>query len=82
MASFLQDTVRGLRLLVSGLVIGIAFSMALARVISNLVYGVSAWDLTAFAGVTMLLTGVALAASYIPARRALRVDPAVALRCG
>jgi putative ABC transport system permease protein len=72
----------GLRLLVSGVVIGIAFSMALARVISNLVYGVSAWDLRAFAGVTMLLTGVALAASYIPARRALRVDPAVALRCG
>ncbi|MGA2431573.1 MAG: FtsX-like permease family protein, partial [Candidatus Acidiferrum sp.] len=72
----------GLRLLASGVVIGIAFSMALARVISNLVYGVSAWDFRAFAGVTLLLTGVALAASYIPARRALRVDPAAALRCG
>jgi hypothetical protein len=77
-ASFLQDTVRGLRLLVSGLVIGIAFSMARARVTSNLVYGVSAWDLTAFAGVPMLLTGVALHSSA--ARLAGRSGRCAALR--
>jgi putative ABC transport system permease protein len=74
-------TLSGLRLLASGLVIGIAVSLGLARVISNLVYGVSAWDFRSFAGVTVLLAAVALAASYFPARRALRVDPAVALRC-
>jgi ABC-type antimicrobial peptide transport system permease subunit len=70
----------GLFLLASGVTIGIAFSLALSRVIANLVYGVSAWDFQAFAGVLLLLTAVTVAASYSPARHAMRVDPATALR--
>lgn len=71
----------GLFLLASGVTIGIAFSLALSRVIANLVYGLSAWDFQAFAGVLLLLTAATLVASYLPARRAMRVDPATALRC-
>jgi hypothetical protein len=54
----------GLRLLAIGVVIGVAFSLGLARVIADLVFGVSAWDFQSFAGVTLLMTGIALAASY------------------
>jgi len=45
------------------------------------IYGVSSWDLTIFSGVPALLGGVALLATYIPARKAVRVDPIVVLRC-
>jgi ABC-type antimicrobial peptide transport system permease subunit len=55
--------------------IGIAAALGLSRLMTSLLFGVSATDPLTFAGVAGLLTLVALAASYIPARRAMRVDP-------
>jgi putative ABC transport system permease protein len=71
---------RGMRLAGIGLAIGLALAFALARLMSSLVYGVSATDPLIFAVVPALLGIVALAACYVPARRAMRVDPMVALR--
>jgi putative ABC transport system permease protein len=59
---------------------GLAAASALARVLAGLVFGVSATDAFTFAGVALLLAAMALLASYIPARRAMRVDPIAALR--
>src|SRR5208282_678860 len=71
---------QGMRLAGSGIIIGIAAAFGLARLMSSLLYGVSPADLETFAGVAILLTLVAFAACYIPARRAMKVDPMVALR--
>ncbi len=71
---------QGLVLTIVGLVIGLAGAFALTRVITSLLYGVSATDPLVFTGVSLLLVVVALLASYIPARKAMKVDPMTALR--
>jgi predicted lysophospholipase L1 biosynthesis ABC-type transport system permease subunit len=69
-----------LRAVVPGLVVGAAVSFLLARSLGALVYGVGAVDPPSFAAVTALLLAVALLATYLPARRATRVDPLLAIR--
>lgn len=71
---------RGIILTAIGLAIGIPAALILSRSLGALLYGVTASDLTTYVGVTLILTLIAVAASYLPARRATRVDPAVALR--
>ena len=63
-----------------GVVVGLAGAFAVTPVIRTLLYNVTPTDPLSFAGVSAFLIGVATAASYIPARRALLVDPIVALR--
>jgi putative ABC transport system permease protein len=70
----------GMKLTAVGIAIGVIASLALTRVMTNLLFGVTATDLPTFLGVSALLTAVALLANYIPARRATRVSPVVALR--
>ena len=70
----------GARMAVLGVVLGIAASLAITRLLSTLLFGISATDPLTFVGVALLLSLVALLASYIPARRAMRVDPDIALR--
>jgi putative ABC transport system permease protein len=71
---------QGLRTIFIGVAIGVAGSLALTRTVESLLFGVTATDPLTFGGVTLLLVGAALLASYVPARRAMRVDPMVALR--
>jgi putative ABC transport system permease protein len=71
---------QGLGLAMAGAALGLVGSVIVSHLMAGLLYGVSPTDLLTFAGVTLVLTAVALAACYIPARRAMRVDPLVALR--
>jgi predicted permease len=71
---------QGMGLAFIGIIAGLAGAAALSRVMGSLLFGIGSTDLITFAGVTLLLALVAFAACYIPARRAMRVDPLVALR--
>ena len=80
-----RDVVRmvlgeGLRVALVGVAVGIVAALGLTHLMTQMIFGVRAVDPLTFAGVAILLTFVALAACYIPARRAMRVDPIVALR--
>jgi predicted permease len=71
---------QGAKMALTGVAIGIPFALGLTRLMSNQLFGVTAHDPLTFAGVALVLIAVALAACYLPARRAMQVDPMVALR--
>ena len=72
--------VHGLKLTLTGVAIGIATSLALTRFMRSQLLGVNTTDPVTFGGVAILLIVVAVAACFVPAQRAMRVDPMVALR--
>jgi putative ABC transport system permease protein len=71
---------RGIMITSVGLLIGLPLAWALAQLMASLLYGVSAGDVTTFAGITLLMCGITLLACYVPTRKAMNVDPIIALR--
>jgi putative ABC transport system permease protein len=71
---------QGSRLTLAGMVIGLITSLGATRLLSSMLFSVTSKDPETFVAVALLLVGVALGACYIPARRAAKVDPMVALR--
>jgi putative ABC transport system permease protein len=71
---------QGMSIIVVGSVLGIIMAFGVARLLAHLLVGVSSSDPVTYASITLMLVLVALAACYIPARRATQVDPMVALR--
>jgi putative ABC transport system permease protein len=71
---------QGMGLSIAGIALGVAAALALTRVVSKLLFGIAASDPATFLTVSLLLLLVALAACYVPARRAMRIDPILALR--
>ena len=71
---------RGAALTAAGAVVGVVGALALSRALGSLLFGVSATDPLTFAAMPLLLVGVGLVACYVPARRATRIDPVVAMR--
>ena len=70
----------GLRLVAVGITLGLAASFGLSRLLANLLFGISSTDPATFALVPLILGAMAILASYLPAIRATRIDPSVALR--
>jgi ABC-type antimicrobial peptide transport system permease subunit len=71
---------QGLRMAITGVAIGVLLAFSLTRLMSSQLFGVSDHDPLTFAAVALVLIAVALIACWLPARRAMRVDPVVALR--
>jgi len=71
----------GIRLSLPGIAVGLVLAAGLTRLLTGMLFGITPTDLVTFAGVALLLAGVSALAGYVPARRAARVDPMIALRC-
>jgi ABC-type antimicrobial peptide transport system permease subunit len=80
-ADVLQMTIKqGLKLVSTGMMLGLAAAFFMTRVLASLLFGISATDPVTFIAISLVLLAVAILASYVPALRATKVDPIIALR--